>query len=106
MKKMNSFKTFPARGGLGWGYIRLAIRSILSFRMYSGVNLLGLALSLACVITIFRYVYGEITVDRFNDNLDRMYVTTISCFHCRKSISIKALPIITSGRGISIMCGY
>ena len=56
--------------------IRLAIRSILHFRMYSGVNLLGMALSLACVIIIFRYVYGEFTVDRFNKNLDRIYVTT------------------------------
>ena len=55
--------------------IRLAIRSILSFKMYSGINLLGLALSLACVFTIFRYVYGEFTVDRFNSKLDRMYVT-------------------------------
>jgi ABC-type antimicrobial peptide transport system permease subunit len=43
--------------------------------MYSGVNLVGLALSLACVITIFRYVYGEFTVDRFNKKLDRIFVT-------------------------------
>ena len=57
--------------------IRLAIRSILHFRMYSGVNLLGMALSLACVIIIFRYVYGEFTVDRFNKNIDRIYVTTV-----------------------------
>ena len=56
--------------------IKLAIRSILSFRTYSGINLSGLALSLACVITIFRYVYGEFTVDRFCENLDRIYVTT------------------------------
>ena len=56
--------------------IKLAIRSILHFRMYSGINMLGLALSLACVIVIFRYVHGELTVDRFNENLDRIYVTT------------------------------
>jgi len=56
--------------------IKLALRSILSFRTYSGINLLGLALSLACVIVIFRYVYGEFTVDRFNHNLDRIYITT------------------------------
>jgi len=45
--------------------------------MYSGINLLGMALSLACVIIIFRYVYGEFSVDRFNKKLDRIYVTTI-----------------------------
>jgi len=55
--------------------IKLAIRSILSLRTYSGINLIGLALSLACVITIFRYVYGEFTVDRFNKNLNRIFLT-------------------------------
>jgi len=57
--------------------IKLAINSILHFRIYSGINVLGMALSLACVVTIFRYVYGEYTVDRFNKNLDRIFVTTI-----------------------------
>ena len=56
--------------------LRLAFRSILHFRMYSIVNLIGLALSLACVITIFRYIYGEFTVDKFNKKLDRIYVIT------------------------------
>jgi len=56
--------------------IKLAIRSILHFRMYSGINVLGLALSLACVITIFRYANGEFTVDHFNKKLNRIYVVT------------------------------
>jgi hypothetical protein len=56
--------------------IRLALRSILNFRIYSSINGLGLALSLACVIMISRYVYGELTVDRFNKKLDRIYLTT------------------------------
>ncbi|MDR1756635.1 MAG: ABC transporter permease [Culturomica sp.] len=56
--------------------LRLAIRSLLHFRLYSAVNVLGLALSLACVIVIARYVHNETTVDRFNSRLDRIYVTT------------------------------
>ena len=57
--------------------LKLALRSILNFRTYSSINLLGLALSLACVITIFRYVYGEMTVDHFNKKIDRIYLTTL-----------------------------
>ena len=56
--------------------LRLAIRSLMHFRLYSTVNVLGLALSLACVIIIARYVHHETTVDRFNSRLDRIYVTT------------------------------
>lgn len=55
--------------------IQLAIRSILHFRSYTLINILGLALSLACVIVIFRYVYGEFTVGHFNQKIDRLYVT-------------------------------
>jgi ABC-type antimicrobial peptide transport system permease subunit len=63
------------RAGEGlWGW-RRSLRSILHFKMYSGINILGLALSLACVIIIFRYAYGEFRVDHFNPNIDRVYVT-------------------------------
>jgi ABC-type antimicrobial peptide transport system permease subunit len=55
---------------------RLAMRSLMHFKLYSAVNVLGLALSLACVIVIARYVHNETTVDRFNSRLDRIYVTT------------------------------
>ena len=56
--------------------IKLAINSMLHFRTYSWINILGMALSLACVITIFRYVYGEFTVDHFNKNIKRVFLTT------------------------------
>lgn len=57
--------------------LRLALRSIVHFKSYTLINMLGLALSLACVIIIFRYVYGEFTVNHFNRNIDRMYITTV-----------------------------
>ena len=55
--------------------IKLVFRSVLSFRMYSIVNVIGLALGLVCVITIFRYVYGEFTVDGHNKKLNRIFIT-------------------------------
>lgn len=56
--------------------IHLAIRTLLRFKLYTCVNIIGLALSLACVMVISRYVYREITVDHFNKNLDRIYLVT------------------------------
>lgn len=52
--------------------IILAIRHLLRFRLYSMINILGLALSLACVIIISRYVYSETTTDHFNKNHERI----------------------------------
>ena len=56
--------------------LRLAIRSLLHFRLYTVINILGLALALTCVIVIAHYVHGEFSVDRFSKNIDRLYVVT------------------------------
>jgi len=58
---------------------KLPIRAALHFKTYSVINILGLALSLACVVTISRYVYGELTVDHFHKKIDRIY-TIVSEF--------------------------
>lgn len=53
----------------------LAIRSLMRFRLYTVINILGLALSLACVIIISRYVYSEATTDHFCTNHERVYLS-------------------------------
>ena len=55
---------------------KIAVRSLVHYKLYSFINILGLTLSLTCVIIIFRYVYSELTVDRFNRHLDRIFITT------------------------------
>lgn len=52
-----------------------AIRSLMRFRLYTAINILGLALSLACVIIISRYVYSEATTDHFNKNHEQLYLS-------------------------------
>jgi ABC-type antimicrobial peptide transport system permease subunit len=56
--------------------LKLALRTLVHYRLYSLINLLGLALSLTCVVIIARYVHSELTVDRFNTKLDRIYMIT------------------------------
>ncbi|MDL2245482.1 ABC transporter permease [Parabacteroides sp. OttesenSCG-928-J18] len=56
--------------------ILLALRALTRFRLYALINILGLALSLACVIIIGRYAYSELTTDHFISKLDRLYFTT------------------------------
>lgn len=57
--------------------ILLAIRTLLRFRLYTAINILGLALSLACCILIFRYVYSEMTTDHFIPEVDRVCYTVM-----------------------------
>lgn len=57
--------------------IRLAIRTLLRFRLYTLINILGLALSLACTMIISRYVYQELTVNHFVNDLEHTYITIV-----------------------------
>jgi ABC-type antimicrobial peptide transport system permease subunit len=56
--------------------LKIALRSLMHYKLYSVINILGLTMSLTCVIIISRYVYSELTVDSFNKKLDRIYITT------------------------------
>lgn len=56
---------------------KTTIRALSRFRLYTVVNILGLALSLACVILIARYVHQETTVNHFASDLSRTYMMSI-----------------------------
>ena len=55
--------------------IQLAIRTLCRFKIYTIINIIGLALSMACVIIIFRYVEQELTVDSYIPDRDSYLVS-------------------------------
>ena len=54
--------------------LKTTIRTLSRFHLYTVVNILGLAISLACVILIARYLYQETTVNHFAADLSRTYM--------------------------------
>ncbi|MGH7493755.1 MAG: ABC transporter permease [bacterium] len=54
-------------------YIKTSWRSLLKQRLFTGINLLGLALGLAVAILILTYVRAELTYDRFHEKGDQIY---------------------------------
>ena len=54
-------------------YFKIAYRNILRQRLYSTINILGLAVGLACCIWISLFVLNEVTYDSFHSNLDDIY---------------------------------
>ena len=57
--------------------LRSSLRSLNKFRLYTYVNILGLAMSLACIIIIARYVHQETTVNHFAKDIDRTFISSI-----------------------------
>lgn len=56
-------------------HVLLSLRTIFRFKTYTGINVAGLALSLACVFILVRYIHQEMTVNHFVPDLDRTFLT-------------------------------
>jgi putative ABC transport system permease protein len=54
-------------------YLLTAYRNFKRNKLYSGINVIGLALGLASALVIMLYVYDELTFDQFHKNSERIY---------------------------------
>ncbi len=54
-------------------HLKIAIRNLRRNGIYSGINIVGLAISLAAFILIMLWVWDELSYDRFHRYADRIY---------------------------------
>lgn len=54
-------------------YITVALRNLSRHKIFSFINIMGLAIGLACCITIFLFVQDELRYDTFHSKADRIY---------------------------------
>jgi putative ABC transport system permease protein len=54
-------------------YFKIALRNLSRNKVYSGINIIGLSLGLACAMLIILYTSDELSYDRFHSNADRIY---------------------------------
>ncbi len=57
-------------------YIKIALRNLKRNKLYSILNITGLAVGITCCILILLYVQDELSYDRFHENADRIYRVT------------------------------
>lgn len=54
-------------------YLKIAYRNFINHKIYSIINVGGLAIGLTCFILIFLYIRDEMSYDQFHDKSDRTY---------------------------------
>ncbi|MEM9671643.1 MAG: ABC transporter permease [Bacteroidota bacterium] len=54
-------------------YLTIAFRNLRKRPFYTGINIFGLALGMACTLLIIVYILHELSYDRFHQNADRIY---------------------------------
>lgn len=54
-------------------YLKIAFRNLLRHKSFTFINILGLAIGLACCLAIVLFILDEFRYDRFNTKADRTY---------------------------------
>ena len=72
-------------------YLTIAYRNLVRNKIYSLINIFGLAIGMAACFFIFQYVHFESSYDKFNKNFNRLYRVPISY-----SGSLSNVPITAS----------
>lgn len=54
-------------------YLRIAIRNIFRNKLFSTVNIMGLAFGIASALLIFLWIGNEMQVDQYHERIDRIY---------------------------------
>ena len=61
-------------------YLKISLRNIERHRSYSFINIMGLAIGIACRILIFLWVQDELSYDRFHENADNIYMGPLTFY--------------------------
>jgi putative ABC transport system permease protein len=59
-------------------YLKITLRNLKKNKIYSFINISGLAIGIACCILIVLWVQDELSYDRFHENAENLYVATFS----------------------------
>ncbi len=84
-------------------YLKIAIRYILKYKVYSFINVTGLTIGIACCLLILLYVQAEFSYDRFHKNADRIYRVAI---HESTSTSDTDYPVTPGALAAALVNDY
>ncbi|MBN1273529.1 MAG: ABC transporter permease, partial [Candidatus Aminicenantes bacterium] len=56
-------------------YFKITLRNIRKYKMFSFINIMGLAVGMACCILILLWVRDELSYDKFHENYSEIYST-------------------------------
>ena len=68
-------------------YIRVAMRNLRNHKTFSSINIIGLAVGIACCITIMLYVQDELSYDKFNTHADEIYRVQFRAYLGNKEVN-------------------
>lgn len=68
-------------------YLTLAIRNLLKRKVYSFINIFGVAIGISVCLVIWKYIEFELSYDNFHKNGDNIYRTLTTLYTDKKKIA-------------------
>lgn len=81
-------------------YFLISIRHLLKNKLFSFINILGLALGIASFMLIISYVRFELSYDRINENIDDIY--RVESIFYKGDVKTDHWPTSTNGAGVAL----
>jgi len=69
-------------------YLRIALRNLRNHKAFSLINIVGLAVGIACCIAILLFVNDELSYDRFNAHADQTYRVHFRAYFNNKDLNL------------------
>lgn len=73
-------------------YFKIALRHLASNKTFSIINILGLAIGMACFLVILLYVKGELGYDGFHEKGDRIYRMALDRLYPGRHTEYASIP--------------
>lgn len=73
-------------------YLKIAWRNLIKGKLYSVINITGLAIGIACCLLIGLYVFEELRFDRFHEDSERIYRVNMTLSNESKSTTLVTTP--------------
>ena len=82
-------------------YIKVAVRNLMKYPGYTLINILGLAIGMACSIAILLYVRDELAYDRFHDDPESLYRVASKIVFPEQPIKYMAVSVTPLGPSLA-----
>lgn len=79
-------------------YIKIAIRNLARNKVFTLINILGLAVGMGVCLLIYQYVYFEKSYDSFHNDADNIYRLTQTIYQNGENLGTSAFTTYGLGR--------
>ncbi len=73
-------------------YLKIAFRNIIGHKAFAAINIIGLAIGMACSIFILLWVQNELSYDRFHKNANEIHRITANAGDFKAAVNCAAMP--------------